>query len=200
MGIMTGVGRRGEIMGKKRISEEERIRTPGALSARRRVGGRHGRGVRDRYAATVLMFTACLVLLSSAAGCGGDTPNTRPTAEQFVEKALLTALSGKRAEFVGLVAPSFLEVARAEMPDVDDETLGGVLIAGFLEDIPFSGIIEAQYGVWEYAVETGQTKVVYVSGRFIDGEGNEMVIGEADAIRIPLYVEEGRLYIDLLDL
>ena len=157
-------------------------------------------GARSRTATVILLVFSCVALLSAAAGCGGDTPETSPTAEQFAERALLAALNGERAEFVSMVAPSFLELARAEMPDIDDETLGGVLIAGFLEDIPFSGIIEARYGVWDYLVETGQTTVVYVAGRFLDAEGNEMVIGEADAVRIPLCVEDGRLYIDLLDL
>ncbi len=83
------------------------------------------------------------------------------------------------------------------MPETDDKTLGGVLIAGFLEDIPFSGTVEAQYSISESP--TGGT-VVYVWGRFVDADGNEMVIEEADAVRIPIVYEDGRPYIDLLDL
>jgi hypothetical protein len=116
---------------------------------------------------------------------------------QVVEGALRAALAGEKAEFVGYVAPSFLEQARAEMPDAGDETLGGVLIAGFLEDIPFAGIVDAQYDLSEGS-SGGNT--VYVWGRFTGVDGNEMVVAEADAVRVPIVHEDGRPYLDLLDL
>jgi hypothetical protein len=72
-----------------------------------------------------------------------------------------------------------------------------VLIAGFLEDIPFTAIVEAQYSISDSPVD-GTT--IYIWGRFADADGNEMVIEEADAVRIPLWVEDGRLYLDLLDM
>lgn len=138
---------------------------------------------------------ACLIILASAAGCGGSSV-PRAEEELVAEKALQAALGGERAEFVTLVAPSFLAGARAEMPDSSDETLGGVLIAGFLEDIPFTGMRDAVYGV----ESAGDKAAVYIWGIFLDPSGVYMEIGEAEAVRIPLVRENGRWYIDLLDL
>ena len=138
---------------------------------------------------------ACLTLLAVAAGCGGSS-TVRADEEQTVERAVQAALDGERAEFVTLVAPSFLEEARAEMPDAGDETLGGILIAGFLEDIPFAGIEDAAYEV----EATGDKAAVYLWGTFRDSAGAYMEISEAEALRIPLIRENGRWYIDLLDL
>jgi hypothetical protein len=136
-----------------------------------------------------------MMFLLAVMGCGGS-PETRPEEELLVEKALQAALGGERTEFVGLVAQSFLAQVRAEMPDTDDQTLGGVLIAGFLKGIPFEGILAA-----EYDIETdGDRAAVYVWGSFVDAGGAEISVSEAEALRIPLIREDGRWYIDLLDL
>jgi len=134
-------------------------------------------------------------LAVGAAGCG-EPSETRVEEEVVAERVLLAALNGERAEFVTLVAPSFLAEVRAEIPDSDDETLGGVLIAGFLEGIPFSSLINASYEV----AATGDEAVVYVWGSFLGPDGQEMVIEEAEAVRMPLIREDGRWYLDLLDL
>lgn len=137
----------------------------------------------------------CVALILFAAGCGGQG-EARVPEELVAERTLRAALAGERAEFEGLVAPSFLAQARAEMPDSDDEILGGVLIAGFLEDIPFAEVVAAEYGV-----ETeGDRAAVYVWGTFAGAGGEEMTMSEAEAIRIPLVRENGRWYLDLLDL
>jgi hypothetical protein len=197
---MTGVGQRGKTMSNERISAEDPQRTAGAPPACHHAGGRHGRGMGSRTIALIFLGLSCLALLAAAAGCGGEAPDTRPQEVQVAERALQAALGGEKIEFVGLVAPSFLAQARAEMPDTDDETLGGVLIAGFLEDIPFAGIVEPQYSYFDYEYEIRPKAATYVWGRFIDAAGNEVVIDEADAIRIPLVYEDGRFYLDLLDL
>ncbi len=195
---MTGAGQRGKTMGNERISPEDPQSTAGAPPACDYAGGRHGRGMGSRTIALILLGLSCLALLAAVAGCGTEAPDTRPEEVQVAERALQAALGGEKIEFVGLVAPSFLAQARAEMPDTDDETMGGVLIAGFLEDIPFAGMVEAQYSYFEYM--SGGKAAAYAWGRFIDAGGNEVVIEEADAVRVPLVYEEGRLYIDLLDL
>lgn len=151
-------------------------------------------------AARLLLVLACAALLTASVGCGGGTPDTRPLEVQVAEQALQAALGGEKADFLGLVDPLFLEQARAEMPDTDDETLGKVLIAGFLTGIPFAGVVEPQYSYFDYDYEIRSTAAVYVWGRFIDAAGDEVVIEEADAIRIPLVYEDGRYYLDLLDL
>ena len=66
----------------------------------------------------------CVALILFAAGCGGQG-EARVPEELVAERTLRAALAGERAEFAGLVAPSFLTQARAEMPDSDDEILGG---------------------------------------------------------------------------
>ena len=114
----------------------------------------------------------------------------------LADRALQTALEGGRAGFVRLVAPSFLEQLRAEMPDADDEVLGGVLIAGFLEGIPFSAMGDVTYDI----EAAGDRASVYVWGVFLDDNGAGIELGEAEAVRIPLIRENGRWYIDLLDL
>lgn len=138
---------------------------------------------------------ACLILLGLICGCGGSTA-PRGEQELVAERAMQAALAGINAEFVSLVAPSFLREARAEMPEVDDETLGGILIAGFLEEISFTGIVEVFY---EVEVD-GEEAVVYVWGFFLGPDGREMEINEAEALRIPLAREGGSWYLDLLDL
>lgn len=143
---------------------------------------------------SVLALTI-IIVLGFLGGCGGSSVS-RPEEELVVERALNAALQGEKAEFVSLVAPSFLGQARAEMPDVDDETLGGILIAGFLEDIPFNGIVEASYEV----EADGDEAVIYVWGLFLGPEGREMKIDKAEALRIPLVREGGIWYLDLLDL
>jgi hypothetical protein len=76
------------------------------------------------------------------------------------------------------------------------QTLGGVLIAGFLEDVPFTGLVQAEYDV----EVTGDKAAVYVWGTFLDSSGAEIEISEAEALRIPLMRDGGRWYLDLLDL
>lgn len=141
---------------------------------------------------TCLLAALALFL---AAGCG--RPETlRGAEERAAEGVLDAALGGRNAEFVSLVAPSFLEDARREMPDADDETLGKVLVAGFLEDVPFAGAVEAVYGV-EVA---GDRAAVHVWGTFVDEAGSEVILPEAEALRIPLVNEAGRWCLDPLDL
>jgi len=82
------------------------------------------------------------------------------------------------------------------MPGVDDESLGGVLIAGFLEKLPFQSVKEADY---ESDVQ-GDKAVVHLWGVFLDEHGEEMQIPRAQAVRIPLVRESGRWYLDLLDI
>jgi hypothetical protein len=147
----------------------------------------------NRIARTIL-FPLLLALLV-AAGCGGSSSQGKGE-ETLAEKAMAAALNARRTEFVYLVAPSFLEEARREMPDADDETLGGVLLAGFLENIPFTAIVDA-----EYRLDTqGEKGVVHVWGSFLDSQGAEVDIAEAQAVRIPIIKEDGRWYLDLLDL
>lgn len=155
---------------------------------------RNGQAGRTTLIVPFLVATAAVVV-AAACGCGGS-PQTRPQEELVVERALQAALGGERTGFTGLVAPSFLAQARAEMPDSGDETLGGVLIAGFLEDIPFAGIVAAEYD----ARTSGDESAVYVWGVFLDGNGAEMRISEGEALRVPLVREDGRWYIDPLDL
>jgi hypothetical protein len=161
-----------------------------------RAGRRKGliKGKRLLGRPSVLALT-CVVVMGFLCGCGGSSAS-RSEQELVVERALNAALQGEKAEFVTLVAPSFLGQARAEMPDVDDEILGGILIAGFLEDIPFSGIVEASYEV----EADGDEAVIYVWGLFLGPDGREMEIDKAEALRIPLVKEGGLWYLDLLDL
>jgi len=139
------------------------------------------------------------VLLASAVfalpGCGGGE-KALGEEEQVVERALRSAFAGEDESFLKLVDPSFVEEARAEMPDADDETLGGVLLSGFLRDIPYRGLEDSVYQV---EVE-GDRAVVHVWGAFVDGEGREVAVAEEEAIRVPLRREGGRWYLDLLDL
>ncbi len=173
-----------------------------SLRARTCSRGQSGHGRRyiaadnRRLAPPLLACALAALLLSAAAGCGGSPAAPRTEEEAVADRALRAALSGERAEFVALVAPSFVAQARAEMPETDDKTLGGVLIAGFLEGVPFTGIQDAAY-----VIETAGDKAdVYVWGAFFAPDGSEMEISEGDALRIPLIYEDGRWYLDLLDL
>jgi hypothetical protein len=136
-----------------------------------------------------------LLVLFLAAGCGGSS-SQGGNEETLAEKAMRAAFGAQRAEFVSLVAPSFLEEARREMPDTDDETLGGVFIAGFLNTLPFAGIVDAKYRL----DVQGEKAVVHVWGLFLGSQGEEISIPEAQAVRIPIIKENGRWYLDLLDL
>jgi hypothetical protein len=140
-------------------------------------------------------FLPLLLALLVAAGCGGSS-SQGVNQETLAEKALRAAFNVRKAEFVSLVAPSFLEEARREMPDTDDETLGGVLIAGFTEKLPFAGVVDATYRL----DVQGEKAVVHVWGQFLDSQGTEISIAEAQALRIPIIKENGRWYLDLLDL
>jgi hypothetical protein len=144
----------------------------------------------------LVLTSACLLLLCFAAGCGGSSGVSGGGPEAVVEQALRAALEGNEAAFASLVAPSFMREVRSQMPDAEEETLGQVLIAGFLEGVPFAGIVEATYGV----EADGDRAVVYVWGVFLDSSGNEIEIGEAEALRIPLVFEGGLWYLDMLDL
>ncbi len=130
------------------------------------------------------------------AGCGGSPQDRRSAEEKLAERALSAAFAGDSAGFVSLVEPSFVANARAQMPDVDDVELGGILIAGFTEDIPFRGIKEAIYDI----STCGDRAVVHVWGLFTSPDGGEVEVGEADAVRIPLIRVEGNWHLDLLDL
>jgi hypothetical protein len=136
-----------------------------------------------------------LLTLLIAAGCGGSSSQGK-NEETLAEKAMRAAFNARRTEFVSLVAPSFLQEARREMPDAEDETLGGVLIAGFLDKLPFAGIVDATYRL----DVQGEKAVVHVWGQFLDAQGAEISIAEAQAVRIPIIKENGRWYLDLLDL
>lgn len=171
----------------------------GFMSCKERVSQRCERRDARAWGPAPLMFlTVCMLLVPMvvcASGCGQPS-ETRAEEEVVAERALLAALKGEKAEFVTLVAPSFLAEVRAEMPDTDDETVGGVLIAGFLAGIPFSSPVETSYEV----VQAGDEAVVYVWGVFLAPDGGEIVIEEAGAVRIPIVREDGRWYLDLLDL
>jgi hypothetical protein len=172
------------------------LRPPDVSNGGRLVRSRHG--FRTRSLPMTSLFLVCVFLVpfaAAAAGCG-EPPVTRAQEEVVAERALQAALNGKKAEFVTLVAPSFLAEARAEMPDSDDETLGAVLIAGFLKDIPFSSLVNVSYEV----AAAGDEAAVYVWGVFLKSDGQEIVIEEAGAVRIPLIRENGSWYLDLLDL
>jgi hypothetical protein len=165
----------------------------GILPSRQRKGG--GRSAQNRLPRFLFLAVACALFAAFVSGCG-DTAISRAGEELVAEKAIEAALSEEKAEFVNLVAPSFLEQARAEMPDADDQTLGGILIAGFREGIPFAGVVEATYDV-EVA---GDRASVYLWGSFTGSDGSQIEIGEAEALRIPLTREDGRWFVDLLDL
>ena len=179
LGIMTGTGTR----------RRETTPMAGGKDPARRVVRR------VRVWSPAVLVSACLILAGVLGGCGGS-PAPRPEEELIVDRALNAALQGEKAEFVTLVAPSFLEQARAEMPDVDDETLGGILIAGFLEDIPFHGIREAAYSI----NSAGDKADVYVTGLFVGPDGQEIKVDGAEALRIPIIREGGSWYLDFLDL
>jgi len=184
------------VVGSGRMAERDPSLAPVSFTGRLFSSGRHGSTGRNSFLSWCILLYLPVILFTAAAGCGGTPVSTRPEGEVVVEDVLRAALEGEKAEFVTMVAPSFLAAVRSEMPDTDDETLGGVLIAGFLENIPFSAVVDADYSI----DTTGDRAAVYVWGVFLDGNGLEMEIAEAAAVRIPLIRENGRWYLDLLDL
>lgn len=145
---------------------------------------------------SVLLVAALVLAVGLAAGCGKTASPARSEEERVAEEALRAAMRGDGVAFLELVAPSFRERAKAEMPDADPETLGAVLLAGFAQDIPYS---EASELLFEVSTE-GDRSVVHVWGDFQDLEGNRVTLDQAGALRVPLVREEGRWYVDLLDL
>lgn len=144
----------------------------------------------------LIILFLCLLVLAAAAGCGGDVSSSGSSELPLAEEALKAAFDGENQTFLTLVAPSFLEEVRQEMPDAEDEVLGGILVAGFLEDVPYTGIKEARSQV----ETTGEEAVVHVWGVFLDENGEEVTVREAEALRITLVKENGGWYLDLLDL
>mgnify|MGYP001035254029 CR=1 FL=1 len=144
---------------------------------------------------TTILF-ASFLLLVAAAGCGGEAPEPVSGEQPLAEEALKAAFNGDNQAFLSLVAPSFLEEVGQEMPDVEDEVLGGILVAGFMEDVPYTGMKEVRSQV----DTSGDNAVVHVWGVFLDENGEEVTVREADALRITLVKENGKWYLDLLDL
>ena len=144
---------------------------------------------------TIIIFLFLLALVA-AAGCGEEASPSISGEQPLAEEALRAAFSGDNQSFLALVAPSFLAEASREMPDVEDEVLGGILVAGFLEDVPYTGIKEARSQV----EAMGDEAVVHVWGVFLDENGEEVTVREGEALRITLVKEDGRWYLDLLDL
>lgn len=155
---------------------------------------RRGAGIPCPLVAAVAVLLALLVG-SVMCGCGGDS-RALSEEEQVAERALRSAFAGEGGAFLRLVDPSFVQEARAEMPDADDETLGAILLSGFLRDIPYSGVSRPVYQV----DREGEKAVVHVWGSFLDGEGREVEVAEGEALRVPLLREGGRWYLDLLDI
>ncbi|MDY6795545.1 MAG: hypothetical protein SWK76_09765 [Actinomycetota bacterium] len=146
-----------------------------------------------------LSFIALLFLAIAAVtlGCGGGSSSDPGGGmEGVTAEAFSAALDGDGERFIRLVAPSFLEEARREMPDIDDVVLGDVLIAGFTEDLAFTGIEEAVYE----AEVNGDRAVVHVWGSFTGADEGRVMLEEADALPVPMVRENGRWYLDLLDL
>ncbi|MGQ9474704.1 MAG: hypothetical protein ACUVRX_03300 [Actinomycetota bacterium] len=149
------------------------------------------------FAPVALLLAVALGLVAVlAAGCGGPAESERSEVERVAEAALRSVMRGDGEALLDLVAPSFLERARAEMPDADPSTLGSVLLAGFAEKVPYAG---AERLSFEASTE-GDRSVVHVWGNFQDLEGNPVALDEGDALRVPLLREGGRWYVDLLDL
>ncbi len=146
-----------------------------------------------RYLRSLVAF---LLVAAAAFGCGRPASPVRSEEETVAERALQAAMSGDGVGFLDLVAPSFLERARAEMPDADAETLGAVLLAGFAQKIPYAGAEDLRFEVRD----EGDRAVVHVWGEFVDPGGGRTSLSEDRALRIPLRREEGRWYVDLLDL
>jgi hypothetical protein len=142
-----------------------------------------------------LAVTALVLIASVFAGCGGTA--SRLDEPQAVVDDAIKAASGQDATgFLALVAPSFVEQARQQMPGASDAEVGGVMAAGFLEGLPFAALQSAEY---ETEVN-GDKAVVHVYGTFLDASGQEVQIGQGDAVRVPLVNEGGRWYLDLLDI
>lgn len=160
----------------------------GGPRARRRKGRSAARAVLALLSLSVAFF---LIL----PGCGSGT-GALSEEEQVAERALRSAFAGDGEAFLRLVDPSFVRGAREEMPDADDETLGVILLSGFLQDIPYSGMPRPRYQV----EQEGERAVVHVWGSFLDAEGREVEVAEEEALRVPLLREGGRWYLDLLDM
>ena len=143
-----------------------------------------------------VILIAIFLVLVAAAGCGGEASPSGSGEQPLAEEALKAAFNGDNLAFIAMVAPSFLEEVGREMPDVEDEVLGGLLVAGFLEGVSYTGIKEARSQV----EATGDKAVVHVWGIFLDENGQEVTVREAEALRITLVKENGRWYLDLLDL
>lgn len=146
--------------------------------------------------ALFLALTVAAVVILAPAGCGGGGGETENGEATVVEAAFNFAFEGDSSDFLSLVAPSLVEEARREMPEITDEELGAVMMAGFLRDLPYTGMVDVRY----MAELDGDRAVVHAWGTFHDERGEEVEISEMDALRIILVKEEGRWYLDLLDL
>jgi hypothetical protein len=142
-----------------------------------------------------LALALCAILLAGIAGCGGSSPSL-DEQQAVVDKAMRSLASGDLSRFLPLVAPSFVDEARRQMPEATDEELAGVLASGFRDQIPFTSIKSANY---QTDVDDDHA-VVHVWGSFVDSAGGSMEITQTQAIRVPLVKEEGRWYLDLLDI
>lgn len=141
-----------------------------------------------------VLFVACALVLYTS-GCGKEPP-AKSEQEEVAERVLRAVAENDGMAFLGTVAPSYLDQARSEMPYVDDNTLGDVLLAGYARKVPFRGMTAP---VFQVSVE-GDEAVVHVWGDFLGAEGEKVTLGEGQALRIPLVREGGRWYLDLLDL
>lgn len=152
----------------------------------------------ERRKGNAIRAVACLLLavtLLTAAGCG--RPSLERSEEERVAEGVLKAVMERDGKtFLEMVAPSFLEQAKSEMPEADEETLGGVLLAGYSQKIPYR---EAENLVFQIQ-EEGDRAAVHVWGDFRDWAGEKVTLTEGQALRIPLRREEGRWYLDLLDI
>jgi hypothetical protein len=143
-----------------------------------------------------VLAAAVLVLAAVAAVSCGGTSARLDEQQAVVDKAIQAAEGRDSARFLALVAPSFRDQARQQMPDVSEEDLGSLLASGFLEGLPFAVVKNAKY---ETEVN-GDKAVVHLYGTFNDSQGAEVKIGEGEALRVPLVNEGGRWYLDLLDI
>jgi hypothetical protein len=70
------------------------------------------------FARKAVLAVAMLALAAViASGCGKKAAPQKSEEERVAEEALRAAMQGDGVGFLDLVAPSFLERARAEMPD-----------------------------------------------------------------------------------
>ena len=126
-------------------------RSPAAApSLSHRAGVTHGRSWRDHTTTFSCLPCSCMALLAAAAGCGGEAPDARPEEVRVTERALQSALGGKKPEFVSLVAPSFLAQARAEMSRDGRQDPGwGCSSPVSSRTSPSAGRVESQYSISE---------------------------------------------------